>query len=393
MPSNSILDSGLWIRLDLDSSLKVNTFFLVNTDARAHFASQLLLYDKLIIPTKDFGIIPILISWMGLPTFRDALSHEAIAFVIPQELLGYAGNGNGISGFQIYPTAENPFSWNQATVFGPWQEAPELQLAHYCPFIDRRERSRLIKQIAAASSPIEWDNTTFMANVVNESYTDIISNPVLSDFAFRHEPPSTQRVNLASLSGIAANEFRFFGLDQIRDGIDLVLRVAEINLEIMMAQRCSEADLGTSKGADNLLRAKIARMGGSSQLISSFQRLLELESIPDIRLAISAGDVSVPEIWKLRKKRHARRFRKWLRQAETRDARELEKAYVASLGKSSVFSSLPARALRFSITTAASAANPLLGALGGVVDSFFIDKWLGGYSPRLFLEDIRHLPE
>ncbi len=87
MVSRAIVDSRLWIRLDLDQTLKPNSLFLTKPQHRAHLASQLLLYDTVVIPTKDFGIIPILISWMGLSTFQEAMRSGSIGFIRPRSLL------------------------------------------------------------------------------------------------------------------------------------------------------------------------------------------------------------------------------------------------------------------------------------------------------------------
>ncbi|MBU4445256.1 MAG: hypothetical protein L6422_12805 [Candidatus Marinimicrobia bacterium] len=300
MKSDSIVDSRLWIRLDLDASLKANSFFHTSPGHRAHLASQLLLYDNLVILTKDFGVVPILISWMGLSAFRDALETGSLGFVRPKSLLGYAGNGNGISGFEISDTSKKPFTWYSAAVFGPLEDAPDLQLKHQCPFLTRSEREKLVTLVIKRTKALDWNNELFMKQIVHESYTDIMEDPALSQFVSAHEPKGTQSAQLARLSGVAPNQFRVLNLEQVRDGVDLVLRVAEINLEIMMAHLYGQADLGTSAGAEILLKKKLARAGAPSQLIDQFQSLLELENIPDIGLVVAAGDISLPEIWKLR---------------------------------------------------------------------------------------------
>lgn len=392
MKTDSIIDSRLWVRLDLDVSLKANSFFHTNPYHRAHLAAQLLLYDRVVIPTKDFGILPILISWMGPSCFYEALETHSIGFVRPMSLLGYTGNGNAISGFEIRDTPEKPFNWYQASIFGPIEEAPDLQLRHQCPFLTRQERVELVRLVLSQSKALNWENDLFMKSIVQESYKDIMQSPELSQFVLAHEPKGTESVHLTHLAGVAPNEFRVLNIEQIRDGIDLVLRVAEVNLEILMAHLYGKADLGTSVGAETILRQKLARSGATPQLVEKFQRLLELENIPDIRPIVAAGDVSVQEIWKLRRRKEARRFRKWLREAEPVNARDLEKAYVAALGKSSVYASLPARIIRFILTTAVGAVEPISGTIAGATDSFFIEKWLEGYSPRLFLERIRALP-
>ena len=328
---------------------------------------------------------------MGLSAFNEALEAKSLGFVRPNSLFGYAGNGAGISSFVMHPGAEKPFSWCQTSIFGAMEDAPELQLRRYCPSLNRAERTLLVSRILQNSRQLDWDNAFFKKNVIQEANDDIATSPTLTSFVFAHEPAVKRSVNLYNLSGIDKNGFRIPRL-KILDGIDLILRVAEINLELAMGYFYDQADLGTSWGAETLLREKIKRFGATPQLLEQFQSLLDLENIPDIRPAVASGDLSLPEIWKIRQGKKARRFREWLRAAGPGDARDLERAYVAALGNPSHHSSLPVRVLRFVLTTAAGAVQPVLGALAGVTDSFFVDKWLAGYSPRLFLDQIRQLP-
>ena len=62
MQSDTILDSFLYIRLDLNHTDKANGEFRKDASKKGHLANQLLLYDQIVIPTKDFGIVPILIK-------------------------------------------------------------------------------------------------------------------------------------------------------------------------------------------------------------------------------------------------------------------------------------------------------------------------------------------
>jgi len=393
MKSDSIVDSRMWVRLDLDTGLKANTFFQTNPSHRAHFASQMLLYDRVVIPTKDFGIVPILISWMGLSCFRDALDSGALAFVVLRSLLAYQGNGHGLCEIEIRDTPQKPFKWYQAAMFGPWDKAPELQLRYQCPFLSSAERSTIVQATLQNTRPLEWGREFFIRNIINEAYADVMGSPTLQAYLMHHERSGASQVDPARLRGVGPNQYRVLNLEEVRDGIDLVLRVAEINLEIAMSDLYGQSDLGTSVGAEHLLKDKLARAGATPSVLSSFITLLELASVPDIRPAVEAGDVSIADIWGLRNKKASREFREWMRAAQPQDARDLEKAYVASLCESAFYSSLPMRVLRFAVTTAVGAFQPIAGILTGAVDSFFIEKWLAGYSPRLFLEELRKLPQ
>jgi hypothetical protein len=226
-----------------------------------------------------------------------------------------------------------------------------------------------------------------MKNIVHESYTDIMSNDRLSKSVLVDEKPA----NLTKLGGVTANQMRV--LDQeglIKDSIDLVLRVAEINMEIIMATQMGNADIFTSEGSQDVLAGKLSRYNVDKSLLDGFSSLLELNNIPDIRHAIISNDVDLPTIWSLRQKRVSSQFRNWLREANPQSSREMEKEYVNVLGKNTLAESLPIRTIRFAITTAAG-INPIAGLVAGAIDNFFVDKWLSGYSPKLLLDELSKL--
>jgi hypothetical protein len=64
---------------------------------------------------------------------------------------------------------------------------------------------------------------------------------------------------------------------------------------------------------------------------------------------------------------------------------------VSTLESIPFIDSLPIKTIRFLITTCAGLIEPLTGLTTGVIDSFFVQKWLAGYSPRLFIDDLRKL--
>jgi hypothetical protein len=162
-------------------------------------------------------------------------------------------------------------------------------------------------------------------------------------------------------------------------------------MEIVLADLAGGADLHVSAGAEVILKRKLLRSGKLVVVPDGFARLLELNGIPDIRVAIKSGTVPLSDIWKLRQKRVARRFRRWLVDAEPKTSRDLERLYVESLGRTSLVQSLPARVVRFALTTAVGATEPISGVALGVIDSFFVEKYLAGYRPKLMIDEVRKL--
>lgn len=390
MKSDTIIDSRLWISHDLQNTEKRNAVFQTNPSNLGHLANQLLLYDRVVIPTNDFGIVPILINWLGLRHFRSALDSGAICFLRRNGLLGYAGNGNGICTFEIRPTAAKPFLWWQEALFGESEKAIELQLRNMCSFISREERPILKSEIIEKTKIVKYDNELFKKNIVHETYTDIMRDESLSS-EVRRLSGSVGRINLTRLAGVAANQLQVSRVEPIKNAVDLVLRVSEINMDVLMSTVYGDCDFFTSEGAEQILSSKLARSGLPRPGLEGFIRLLELSDIPDVGTAVASGQIPISRILNLREETVSQKFRKWMRKAEPQDAKELEKLYVKALGKSGLYQSLPMRLLRFAIVTTVGAFNLPAGAAAAGADSFFIKKWLKGYSPKLFLDRLRNL--
>lgn len=390
MRSDAIVDSRMSINHNLDHTLKVNSFFLINRANLAHLANQLLIYDKIIIPTKDFGIVPILIYWFGLRNFEKILHQNSIFFLHKPSLFGYGGNGLGLSGFVIEPSKEKSFEWWQDALFGDMAKAIELQLTYLCPFVSKKQRAQLTYLIIEHSRPIEYDNDFFMKHIVNETYTDIMRDSDLTAFA-RKLSGNPQRLDLTRIPGVAANQFRVLDSDVINHPVDLLLFVAEINISLVSGTFFDNADVMVPFGADTLLKNKLVRAKILPSAIENFVSLVDLENLPDPGTVVAAGELSFEKILKIRRTCASKQFRKWLRKADKRDSREIERLYVRSLGNKSFYESFPVRMLRFAITTSADLLLPMSGIALGFADSFFVEKWLQGYSPRMFFDILRKI--
>ena len=93
---SGVFDSSLLIRHDVGEMPNLNASFIGQTRYKAHVASQLFIYDQLVIPTHDYGVVAALVNWFGKEVFLEALESGAFLFLRTKGLLGYAGNGAGI---------------------------------------------------------------------------------------------------------------------------------------------------------------------------------------------------------------------------------------------------------------------------------------------------------
>lgn len=378
-----ILDSSLWIRLESLGTPRANEAARLDSELRAHLGAQLLLYDTVVIPTKDFAIVPILATWCGIDGLNQLLETEAVAFVWMPTQVGYGGNGAGLISVAVDEPDTGWRNLPQAARWGAMPESIEAQVQYSLPALGSLKRSALSSLVLDRSSEAP------RVAIVDETYRDIVDNPHLMRFVLQNEPTGTSEVQPNKLSGIAANQVRVLG-HEIRDGIDLSIRIAELNTEIAMGASLDDCDLGTSRGANVLLGEKLKRIGATPAQLSGFLSILDLERIPDIRPPIARGEVTLCDVIRLRGRRRARLFRRWLHDMDAREPRELERLYVKAVGKQAA--SWPSRLLRAFVMAASGLVDPIGGFAVAAGDSLFVDKWLRGYSPKLFLEDLRALP-
>jgi hypothetical protein len=391
MSSNAILDGRLWPRIGLEYAPTENLRFRDDLSNPAHLGSQLLLYDKVVLPTNDFGIVPALIHWLGLEVFLRGVEEGTFSFLRRRGFLGYVGNGNAISTLDVRPGPNNPFYPWQEAMFGESEKSIAIQLANTAGAIPATEHQRVLRSTLAASREFECDNDFFLRNIVHETYTDIMQTPEFSVFVLDSCPSGGRSIDLTRLPGVEANQVKCSSLGEIKNPVELVLRVAEVNLEIAMSLSVGGCDVFTCDGVDELLTNKLRRAAVSRKLADGFSRLLELNNVPDIERAVCDGRLPLKEIWAVRQTRESCAFREWLRKATADDARELEKAYVASLRRVPAISSWPAKIIRFCITSVWGLVEPISALAAGATDSFLVEKVLSGYSPKLFFDHLRSL--
>jgi len=295
MRHDAIVDKRLLVRLDLDHSLKANSFFMTDPLNRSHFANQLLLYDTIIAPTKDFAIIPILISWLGLGLAADLLEERSLQFLHYPSMLSYVGNGVGISALLVKPSQERPFEWWQVALFGDASEAIGAQLRNMCPFVARRRRDQLISQVLARTHVLQYDNEAFMRHIVHETYTDIMKDLELNVTAMVLAG-NPEKLILQNLPDVDQRSVIVPTRGPINNAAQLILRVADTNMSLFAASKVGDADVMAPSGADKLLRGKLIRSGATPSAADNFLSILDLTGIPDPGAAVASGDVPSPTL-------------------------------------------------------------------------------------------------
>jgi len=266
--SESIVDNKLYIRHNAIGFYKRNYDFQYNSFIKGHLANQLLLYDKIVIPTRDFGIIPVLIKWMGLHLFNQAIDSNTFYFLRVKDVVGYfGGDGDGIITFIAQRGKSKTWSWPQDAMFGENNIAIEQQLRNFCPDISKQERELIIKNIINKSKTLRNINNVYKRYIIDETYGDIKGDNKFSQYIFQKNGKDIKNEDFTKLDGIQKNQIRILHQDKIRGPIDLLLQVAEINMILYLSTLIEGADLFIPDGAEALLKNKIVRLGIDSNYL------------------------------------------------------------------------------------------------------------------------------
>jgi hypothetical protein len=108
---------------------------------------------------------------------------------------------------------------------------------------------------------------------------------------------------------------------------------------------------------------------------------LALPDTPTLAEVIDSGERSFNEFLKLLDQ--SRRFKDWLHTVNPDE--NLVRTYMRDVSSEGWIQKLPAKSIRYILTTAIAANNPVAGFVSGIVDNFFLEKLLSGWRPNHFV--------
>jgi hypothetical protein len=386
--SSIIFDSSMLVRHDLTPTEPRNQKFISDAANKAHLISQLLLYDRIIIPTLDFAAVAACLEWLGESLFEEAIASGSIGFVRPNGLLGYWGGGVGLCQFKLSP----PQGQAPLALFDDPEAATALQLQRLAPRLAPARRSAIVDITRPAIFTANHTSTEFTDRVVGYTQASINGNPPLQGELFSRIEGNPVSIGLNALPGIDQNSTRVRALGEPSDAIDLVLQVAEIHRDVLLAVAFPRADIYVPVCGELALTPDTARLHGRPGVTDGFPQLLDLNGVPDVEKALMEGMVSISDLWNLRKTPDAQSFRRWIASAHPSNARELEQAFTSVISTAVPSGApLPVRLLRFVFGLLTGIASPSAGVVASLVDTVAGDKVLGDTSPKLFIDRYRRL--
>lgn len=379
-----IFDGRLLVRHALGDPRPINDGLRQNQAYLAHLLNQLLLHDTVILPTHDFGVLWALLDWFGVDRLLEMFDSGAIRLLHKKGLLVYAGGGASVSTVLVQPAKGRRFQWWQEALFGGAPESACLQLEHYAPILSISQKTNLLTSIERATITPKYDVKDFVKEVVDETFADIVGDSTLRVLATGLSPGAAN-IDLRNLPQVAGSEARFSS-EAFNDTVDLVLHVAETNFDFFLADKLNIPAVVTGDDGQKLVRAKLHRCKVPEATSQGFQAVLDLESIPDLGVAVVEGVISIEDLWQLRQSSEGAGFRRWVTHSAPRESREMERSYIESLKDRNLFDRAPLKAIRFVATTGAGLVGLVPGLVASALDSFCLSNWRSRCAPRMFLE-------
>ena len=372
--SAKIFAANLWFLFDFGPASKRYDNFLANgVPSFKMFIENILLYDQIVIPTQDFMVLQLLRSQLSEKDLFEMLETDCIRFMRFEGMLAYSG---GQLGYGI-----QPFAISDKGAIKPDGKIDDSKRKPFCSSIEsaiewgisankeKPKDPKLASLVLEKTDEIKAESV--VAQIRHETYMDILESSYLSNlFALRNQ-------NMNKLSGLTFNQVRtskrHYEPTWQGDEIDVVLALAQTNLELYLAQTSDCVDSSTSSPVGHVIKAKAQRILTDKSAFQNFAVMKEIANIPDIGDGVIKKDVTLRSLLKLRQSTNGEQFRGWFHENccdnPNKTAKELFSLYQQVPG----IQRTPIRILRFIVTTLLPGP---FSPIGGAIDSFVFDNRL-----------------
>ncbi|WP_331691379.1 SEC-C domain-containing protein [Pseudomonas sp. ZY71] len=163
-----------------------------------------------------------------------------------------------------------------------------------------------------------------------------------------------------------------------------ILRVSECAQSLIIQNKLSIDSIYQDAYVKDYANAKLGAFRNvvGSDPIEGFEKVIGAKGIPDIYYLYSKGVVSLDDILVCRESFNGSVFRKWYSNAEF-DGQLLMSALLTPVKQSAA-----SRFIRLIYPNVIGVLNPFVGLGASVLDSYLVDKLVGGWRPSLFLDDV-----
>ena len=371
-----VFAANLWPLYDFSTGeARYNNFLSHSTPSFKLFLDSILLHDQIVIPTQDFMILHFLRSQLSESDLFELLESDCIRFCRLKGLLGYM-NGHGISALEIHKQDATPDESTGRPCCGSLEYAIDWAIS-----ANNKEPKDLLLKNLIIEKTDEITAKSVIEMISHETFMDISNSSELRNvFSLSGHPFDRLLANDKDLRCISRN----YSGKWIGDKVDIVLALAQTNLELYLAQETGCIDSSTASPVGHLIKSKAKRSFPDQDVYPKFVTLRRILDVPDIGESVLQKKISVRKLITLRDSIDGRQFRIWFHENCREKPIQTAKELFSLIKNIPIAQRLPVKILRFIVTSP-------LGPLAGAFDSFFVDYLLRGHSPKYFIEDLTQL--
>lgn len=336
------------------------------------FCEDIILHDQVLVPTQDYLTACGLILVIGEKGFIDLLERDKLKFIRTRGGFGFV-SGKGPAELGVYNFGK------QHPINSPIEESAEAALTVIGDRI--RDKKKLRNVIVENSFSAEWG--TILKAVKRESTQDLkFTNLWKSEY-------ESNSPDFILLRPMKKTQIRVIGPghDPKRNIGDALLALALYNSDLYLAEEYECQSISPFYPVGDLLEIKQSRLSRNTGHSHKLWSLLEVNGVPDLSQIDLAQGSNLKDILNAATNRDAEDFRDWFHANRKLSEKEILREYLGVVQRVPWIQKLPAKALRFVITSGFGLV-PLLGQAISFFDSFIVDRLFRGKSPKFFIDDL-----
>jgi hypothetical protein len=360
------------------------TFTVEYKKALASVIEQLLLFDKIAIKVYGENIpLVVLINELGLKQVLELIEEGTIEFVLWTPMLTTLTEDDPNLMGKVNPIQSG--NLNSPPHCDP-NESVKTGLKWLKVQPDRRGRRDIERKAAKAYKIPKAEFVHNAADIVTSAY----SSGKLADVGM----PNNKDVRLLE-----------------RDERFQLLRFGDEILETTILADFNYSSLGNYRYYD-LSRQSVDAIKAAG-VIDNMKTINAIETLPDIKMLVEAGQIDLKELIRLRRKSVSKKFRQWLASHSSEDSDYISKQYINEIASNKGF--LETRPGKFIKTMGVygisiGIGSAIDGATGGLIgagaakgveygaelglaliDNYLLDGILKGWQPKLFINEYEKL--
>lgn len=341
---------------------------------RKSLIEDLLIHDRVYIPTTDFLTAIGLIRILGENHFAHLLENKRIRFIRTRYVMAY-GRGTDRDGTLLIIKTHGS-NHLAAEVDTPKAIIAALRLAP-----DLTQVDRILE--AVCRNTIEENHEEMLKEIMQSSFCDFKSSPLWKD-SYNHK-----NNDLLNLPGIGKMTCRLGSEpeDSKQHAVDTLLAIARYNIDLLLAKKVDCRNISSSAPVQDMLDIKGKRHFDRRE---GLYRIFSIEKVPDFSRIDLQSVANFEALEEVASSRHAVNFRDWFHSVQSHNSEEVLQAYYELVTKTKWPTSLSGKILRFVTLTSLGLDGPM-EALAGVADNFGVDWLCGAKSPKFFVDDVNKL--